>query len=162
MPSTRLDLVLLPEGPDTLIDGAAVWQRLVVGGVVHEDGRAGPGAPRLVEGGFVRAWLEHDDRGRFYGNQVGGFRVWCPGCRAPLAREFGAALEAWRAGGERSLGCLACGLDSDLAALAFAPAAGFGRVALRLADVGRAMLTEEGLVLVGPELVRVVARRVNG
>jgi hypothetical protein len=163
MAYTRLDLVLLPEGPDVQVDGPAVLDRLRRAGVVMEDGRAGPAASRLVDGGFVRAWVESDDlRGRFYGNQIGGFRVACPTCGASVAEEFGRTLEAWRRGGPRWMACHRCAAGSDLANLRFAPAAGFGRAVLRLADVGRAALTEEGWRMVAPDFVRVVARRVNG
>ena len=162
MPWSRLDLVLLPAGPDDEVDASAAWSRLVEHDIFASDGTPSARAASLVEGGFARAWLEEDARGLFYGNQVGGFRVACPRCRAPLAAAFSRALEGWRSGEPRVVRCSACGERSDLAEARFAPPAGFGRVALRLSDVGRAVLTAEGTRLIGPEFERVIARRVNG
>jgi hypothetical protein len=95
---------------------------------------AGAGARAIVEGGAD--WSAHDAPvERFFANGQGGFRVSCPACGAVATAGFPRALEAWRGGGPRAFGC-ACGVETDLAALVYAPDAGFAARWLRGADAG--------------------------
>ena len=163
--SHRLSLLLLPAHPDAAASAIRLLDRLRAEGFVSG---TGPGSRPLVDGGFVRAGVESglDGAGpRFVANRQGGFAVRCPLTDASVVSLFNGALEAWRAGAERTLDC-SCGSVHDLAALRFLPEAGFARAWVFLLDVASAELTPDGarfaaLELGGPDLggLRVVGRR---
>ena len=138
-PRHRLDLLWLPDDPhralclDAFAALKARWeQRGWLEGVT--------GAPA---GGFVALRLDDPGRTAFYANQIGGFRVFCPRVGENLVPGFLAAMRSWRQGKERSLSCPHCGETHDLAALRFAPQAGFARGAVVLAGVQQASVRPE-------------------
>ncbi len=143
-PGHRLDLLLLPEDPLRPLNGAALdglfaaWTRA---GLLDPDGRPGPRASGLVEGGFGLLRLDAPGRLAFYANQVGGFAVACPECGASVVPAFNAAMTAWRAGGDRDLVCPACGAQRPLEALSFRPDAAFAHWAVVFADAAAPALT---------------------
>ncbi len=146
-PSRRLDLVLVSADPDRAGDPDALR-----------------GLARALAGvsGARATRADLPDGVAFYANQQGGFRVRCPETGENLAPAFGPAMQAWRAGGPRSLVCPACGAVHPLAALDFAPLAAFGRGAVVLTDVRSAELPADAraqaeAALGGP--IRVVRRR---
>lgn len=140
--SHRLDLMVLPAGPDRRPDPAAfarlidVWQ--AIGALRVEPGRlrGGPEAAVVLPGGFAGLRLDLPALPALYANEQGGFRVPCPGCGAPLAREFSAAIAAWRRGGPRRLVCPSCARGQDLAAAEAAPPVGIALGAVIFMDVG--------------------------
>lgn len=95
-------------------------------------------------------------RQRFVANRQGGFYVRCPVDQSLVGDRFLRALTAWREGGPRALEC-ACGATHDLAALAFAPAAGFAWAWIEVPEVEAPELAEEALAVLGE--VRIVLRR---
>jgi hypothetical protein len=130
-----------------------------------------PADPDADPGGVLRAWAALRGRGlaagwrlgqgpAFLSNQQGGFAVHCPVDGRSVARPFGVALEAWRAGGPRALRC-PCGAVHDLAAVAFSPPAAFAVAWLEEAEAETGEVAPEVLALVeaamGP--VKVVLRR---
>lgn len=147
MPHTghRLDLLLLPPDPESVPHRAIerLLARLRGLGVLDARGRAGPAAPRWVDGGFRSLVVDDPGRVSLYANGTGGFRVRCPRCGANLVPIFHRALEAHRAGAPRRCTCPACGADLPLEVLDFAPPAGFARVAVVTVDVEHAGLTDE-------------------
>ncbi|MFN7142967.1 MAG: hypothetical protein ACK4YP_04275 [Myxococcota bacterium] len=154
----RLSILLLPADPDTPGERAeALRARLERDGWLSGDT---PGPRALVDGGFARARVEVFDTPRFASNNQGGFRVSCPVDGASVVVPFSRALERWRNGGPRALACT-CGETHDLAALVYAPEAGFARGWLALLDVGGAAVDPAALALADEVLggVRVVARR---
>lgn len=118
----------------------------------------------IVEGGYRLARVDDPGRIHLYANQQGGFKVCCPVNGAPLARPFGAALEAWRRGAPRMLACPACGANHPLEEVELQPPGGFARGAVVLADVGGPELSTLGrlelVALLGPGL-RVIPARVG-
>lgn len=135
-PSSRLDLFVVPDEVDAAPDVAALDAIGLAHGWWTAQGGHGPQATDLVEGGFVRRLLHADPQPRLYANQQGGFSVRCPGCDALVVRAFSAAVETWRAGGERQMTCPTCGAAFALEEASFRPDAAFARVALHLGDVG--------------------------
>jgi len=116
-PSHRLDLVLVfVDPPPKQAVPQFPWRQLLPAG--FDDWRA-----VLFE------------REQFVANHQGGFRVSCPGPGGNLAPQFSKALSAWRHGAQRRVQCPHCQQSHDLAELAFAPQAAFGRFAVELHDV---------------------------
>lgn len=129
--SSRLRLILVPAGP------GFPPAEVVLGALRSLDWGVAPES--------ARAWSGPE---RFFANGQGGFGVRCPEGGASVADRFVTALEAWRRGGERALGC-ACGQVHDLAALDYAPPAAFASTAIELADVGSAELAEPAAAALG-------------
>lgn len=160
----RLDLLFVAAAPDRSVDAAA-FNTLEAGwraeGLIATSGPgAGPQRDALLPGGFARLWLDLAPDGALFANQLGGFRPRCPDSGAPLARPFAAAMEAWRAGGPRSLAC-PCGRVHPLEALDFEPPAAFARGAVIFSDVRSVEPTRRCLeairALLGPH--RLLLRR---
>ncbi len=122
----------------------------------------GPQAGLLVPGGFHALRLDLPGTVSLYASQQGGFRVQCPSCAAPLAREFSRAMEDFRQGGSDSLTCSACRKLLHLEEASCSPAIGLASGALILMDVGSAeaspRLVESVVAMLGPS-PRVVLRR---
>jgi hypothetical protein len=155
----RLTLHVCPADPDAPGEPvAAVLDAWRAAGFVTSSG--GPGPRPLVDGGFARATVETHATPRFLSNHLGGFRVRCPVTGDNVVPAFNRAIEAWRAGGPRSLACV-CGRTHPLEALAYAPEAGFARGWIALSDVGGITLADEALALARAHLgdVRVLASR---
>jgi hypothetical protein len=132
----RLALLVLPGDPDldparidALIERWVEEERLKVASHAWE-----PGSAPLVEGGFRRARVERFDRVRFVSSGLGGFRVTCPDGGGSVVEAFDRAHSTWVRGGPRTLTCR-CGREHDLAALGFAPEAGFARAWIALQEV---------------------------
>ena len=127
----RLDLLLVPVPWQRRPDPAALPALLAA---VAEDPSClvieGQGSVRLDEpGGRV-----------LYSNNMGGVRVRCPDCGAPLARPFAAAVERWKQGeGEPEVAC-GCGSAHTIESLDCRPPVARGQGALVLADAGAAEL----------------------
>ncbi|MCB9781115.1 MAG: hypothetical protein H6742_21290 [Alphaproteobacteria bacterium] len=166
----HLDVLVLPADPDGDIDVDAVralfdqWQGqgLLASGTGSLRRTAGPRAWALVQGGFSTVWLDRPDRPTLYANQLGGFRVPCPHCRAPMAQAFSQATQRWR-GGETAVvvECGACGVRTPLYDVPLYPPGGFAHGAVVFADAGSlepsgTALRELRTALAG---VRVVLRR---
>lgn len=138
-PRHRLDLLWMPKDPahlpcrEAFESLQARWQQR---GWLD-------GATSAPAGGFDALRLDDPGRVAFYANQIGGFRVLCPEVGGNLVPLFVAAMGTWRAGGDRGLACPHCGQVHDLAALRFAPEAGFARGAVVLAGVRRAEVSAE-------------------
>lgn len=141
-PTHRLSAWLVPSEPERLVpddlrQGLAVLQT-----------ELGAGDPRwgrsLLPGGWVRAHLDHPPQPHLYGNKQGGYRVRCPVCQAPLAREAAAALVHWRAGQGREVACRGCGARPPLEGLDYRPPAAPARFAIELRDVDGLALTHAG------------------
>ena len=144
-PTHRLSLYLVPDDPDREVDVPrleAALDALRGEGVLAGFG-PGPRAEALVAGGFRRLRVDRPAQAVLYGNRQGGFYASCPACGAHLAAILGPVLRSWRHGGRREVRGT-CGVDSDLARLAYAPPAAIGRFALELRDVGAPELTSEG------------------
>jgi hypothetical protein len=158
-PVRHLDLLLVPALTGALSDD--VVSKLAVRGVCTSDGRPGPLAGSLVQGGFGRLTVDRPKRTVLYANQQGGFRVFCPACHELATASFVRALEAWRSGGGRNMVCAACARSSDLDALDFRPPAALGDAALIIEDAATGWLTADALSLVTSIMgaVRVVGRR---
>ncbi len=122
---------------------------------------ATPAAQVLVAVGSLGTGTEAwSGRERFFANGQGGFRVGCPLDGRSLTGPFRVAIEAWRAGGARSLAC-PCGDQHDLDALRYEPPAGFAREALVVNDALSAELpppTRSAIATLWPG-VRVVGSR---
>ncbi len=86
----------------------------------------------------VHAWVGPE---RFFANGQGGFRVACPVAGSDLTGRFPAALEAWRGGGPRRIGC-ECGREHELDTLRYRPAAAFASAAVECVDPPDAELPE--------------------
>lgn len=146
--SHRLDLLLLaptPEAPGAWADAAL--DRWRTEGFVVGDA---PGPNELVAGGFAGVWVESDERERFFANRQGGFRVRCPLGGANVVPAFNPAMTAWRSrNGPRHLVCPDCGAVHDLAALDYAPPAGFARGVVVIAEAEASELSAAGLAALG-------------
>lgn len=167
--SHLLDLVVVPADPSAAVDEAAVlalllgWQArgyLVPGRAPLRFG-SGPRAGDLVEGGFASLWLDRPEGLALYANQQGGFQVPCPTCGGPLARPYGQAVQALRAGREQPVACPACGDAFPPQALALRPPGYLARGALIFADAGSDRLVDPARRELAGVLggVRLVARR---
>ncbi len=149
--SHRLAVLVLAADPDAdgraIADLAAAWQPLAA-------------SRGLVPGGHGPMVVEGDGPVRFLANRQGGFRVYCPRTGANVVAAFVAAITAWRAGGPRRIGC-PCGDDHDLAALAYAPEAGFARAWITIPDAASADLAPAAAQVAKDLLgeVRIVLRR---
>ncbi len=156
--SRRLAVLLLPDEPSAprglgtiafaALEARSLTARVVIGG----NGLVGP---------------EERDAIAFVSNRQGGFSVRCPlppsapgGSPPILTRQFAGALERWRSGAERSVVC-ECGTRHDLAALAFAPPAGFARTWLRIEDAASGDVDPVALTAVAEVFggVRILLRR---
>lgn len=126
----RVSVVVMPEGVEEVCDGEGLLAGLRGVGLA--------GAGRVVAGEGVR----------FYSSGLGGFRVDCPVDGRVVTAGFVRALEGWRRGGERGMGCGGCGGWHGLEELRFRPECGFARTAVVLPDVEDAVLTEEGWAVV--------------
>lgn len=125
---------------------------------IHDRGRPGPHADRLIPGGFALLRVDTPPRPRLYANRQGGFRARCPGCRANVVPVLGAALVAWQERGPRTLVCPSCAQTQDLDGLDYQPPAAIGAWALELRDVQGLTLGEVPLAdWIGP--FRVVGSR---
>lgn len=89
-----------------------------------------------MEGGFVLARVDRAPTYGTYGNRVGGFHVGCPECERPLAREWGAAVQALKRSGVWSLSCPSCGRHLGPNQVSTRPPAVIARFAIELRDVG--------------------------
>jgi hypothetical protein len=136
-PSHRLDLCLLPPAAvDPKDSGPVLLATWRARGWVQGDG-PGPRSGDLIEGGFVRCWLDLAPEQRLYANQQGGYKVSCPVEGGSLISEFQPTLRLWRGGGggPRTLACSHCGGSHDLDELDYQPPAGVALGAIMLADV---------------------------
>lgn len=124
-------------------------------------GRLGDGS--LIEGGFRRLRLDMPGYIALYANHQGGYYVRCPETRGNLARAFSAAVQAWRAGGPRSLVCEHCGQAHPLEEVSLAPPGAFARGAVIFSDVASVGLADDVLPQLRPVLgeARVIVRRVG-
>ena len=134
----RLDILVVP-GELKRIPDAHAFDALSARWT--SEGRL-PAGEGLVEGGVARVFLDLPRKVTLYANQLGGFRVKCPVCQEPMAREFGRAIEAWRRGGHFAVDCPACGVTCSLDAVRTRPAVAFGHGAVVFADVGSDTLAE--------------------
>ena len=152
LPTSHLDLVFVSVDRQAALDGTA-WAKLQAAWEAKgwlKGSRAGPQVDGLLPGGFARVWHDIPDKAPLYANQVGGFRVRCPVDGAPLAREFGRAVQAWRRGGDFSLACPSCGELHALDAISLVPKGRFARGAIIFSSV-------EGLDLVPGALAELEA-----
>lgn len=156
--SHRLDVVVVSTEIERVPDAAAFealrarWEAA---------GRLEDGS--LIEGGFRRLRLDLPDHIALYANHQGGYYVRCPQTGGNLAREFSAAVQAWRAGGPRTLACAHCGSTHPLEAVQLAPPGAFGRGAVVFSDAGSVALADDVLPMLEPILGegRVIVRRVG-
>jgi hypothetical protein len=143
-PTHRIDLLVVPVEPECSLEEAALvrlrrlWE---VDGLLAGES-AGDESSDLVAGGFSRLWLDRPGCMVLYANQQGGFRVTCPDNGKNIAPGFGAALGAWRDGGERSMECPACGKVHALDICVLAPPGAFGRSAIVFGDAGGVDLSD--------------------
>lgn len=141
-PRDRLDVILVPADAEAQIDARAVealfdrWQQegLLAPGTGPLRRTGGPRAWALLPGGFQVAWLDRPVGIQLYANQLGGFRVPCPGCGGPLALAFGQAVERWRRGEDPTVRCGSCGHAAPAAQIPLRPEGAFARGALVLSD----------------------------
>jgi hypothetical protein len=145
-PSRRLNAWLVPTDPERVCPeslGAALGQ--ITPDQAHEQPRRS--GRELIVGGFLALRLDHRPQGHLYGNKQGGYRVRCPACRTPLAREAAFALRRWQGGQTRHLDCPECRASLDLAGLSYRPLAAPARFAIELRDVSGLALTSVGATL---------------
>jgi hypothetical protein len=160
--SHRLDLVVVPDDPE---DRRSVATLLALGDARGwwSQGAPGPEAAALGVGAFAGLRVEEHPAPRLFANGLGGFRVRCGSCEAPLARALGRAMVAARGVAVPVVPCAACGVSHSAAELDFAPAAAFACVALTLVDVERPSLSADASAAIagawGPW--RLIARRVG-
>ena len=141
---SRLDLICVPNGSDTVLAHAA-WPE--IRSVWARDGLLdATGAPTstMVSGGARGILIDLPSTRVVYGNQLGGVRVRCGDCGAGLAREFARAVEQVRTSGVVAVPCPACGTVGDLQSLAIRPPVRLGRSALIIQDAQGSMLTPRG------------------
>lgn len=120
---------------------------------------AGLSGEASVAGGHGEIHPFDEPAPRFLANGQGGFHVRCPATGLAAARAFSRALEAWRAGGPRSLRC-PCGDAHALEDLDVAPPALFARSWVEIADARSAELTPAAVAtLEGLGGVRIAWRR---
>jgi len=140
-----VDLVVIPAVPGARFPDAALSQLLedwMARGMLGADGvSAGDKRDKVVEGGFASFRRRSMDQMQIIANQQGGFRVHCPESNQNISGRFASDLERWRAGGERSLLCIACGQTHALEHLVYSPPAGFSVCALEFSDVGSVRLS---------------------
>lgn len=163
IPSSRIDLVVVPRLEDDADGGDRVWSLGLDRQWWGADGRAAACGADVVVGGFVRAWVETWARPYWYANQQGGVRARCPACGRPVARELARVLARHRVGGDRDLACEACGWRGDVTEVDVQPPAALASAALVLADVQDIVLSASAsaaLSGVWPDL-RTVLRRVR-
>ncbi len=132
-PGHRLDLQLVPTGPDARRRVRAAFHALCRDGFIGPDGFATERSSTLIPGGFVRARVDLPDAPRLWANQQGGFRATCPGCGRSVV---GPVVRAARSGGAAEVRCDGCGWSGHVGAVRFHPPAAWGEAALVLADVG--------------------------
>lgn len=142
--SSRLDLLLAPRDPERVFGAAEAswWSDAVRDGWWTAEGGLGPNRDAVVPGGFVRARLERDDRGRLVANQQGGVAARCRSCGTGLARGLEAAVREWQAGGLRDVACPRCGRVDRAEDLDLRPPAALARVWVGLADVAEGRISE--------------------
>ena len=146
MPHTshRIDVVVVSVEPEleileTAFDG--LRQRWEDGGLLTGDD-VGDDPNGLIQGGFMRLWLDVPGRVVLYANQQGGFKVVCPRTGRNMARQFQEALMRWRSGGDRSLSCEHCSDCHLLEHCEMAPPGAFGSTAIVFSDAADIRLTE--------------------
>jgi hypothetical protein len=156
--SHRLDVVLVSADLEREPDAAAFE---VLRSSWVASGRLSDGS--LVRGGFRRLWLDVPGHMALYANQQGGYYVRCPKSGGNLARIFGAAVQAWRGGGERSLVCPHCGEVHALEAVTLAPPGVFGLGAVVFSDTESVELGDDVQAQLRPVLGEslVIVRRVG-
>ena len=138
-PSRRLDLQLVPLGPDASDRVARAYDDLLGRDVIASDGWASEQASWLVDRGFVRIRSDRADHGRLWANQQGGFRAACPSCGETVIRELHRSIPTGA-----PVVCPACDVATEIGALDFRPPAAWATSALVLSDVATAALTEAG------------------
>ena len=115
----------------------------------------------LISGGFRRVWLDVPGYMALYANQQGGYYVRCPKTQGTIARAFSAAVQTWRAGGEREMRCPECEQVHPLEAVVLAPPGAFAMGAVVFSDAGSldlgASVQEELRGVLGES--RVIVRR---
>ena len=142
---SRVDVILVPMDVDLQVtpkEWSAALLRWQASGLVIADCPTS----QLVEGGAQGIRLDRPARPVVYGNQLGGFRVFCPQCRSGLAREFASAMEAARLADplKVEITCPSCGLGMPLTTVQARPPIRIGRCAVILIDVVGVTLTDEG------------------
>jgi DNA-directed RNA polymerase subunit N (RpoN/RPB10) len=141
---SRLDLICVPEGMDTIFahdawpEMQANWVRT---GLLDAAGRP---TDKMVTGGGRGIAVDLPTTRVVYGNQLGGVRVRCTACGTGLAREFARSIEQVRESGVPSVRCTDCGKLLPLEALDIRPPLRLGRSALILQDVDGSQLTAQG------------------
>lgn len=138
-----MDLIVVPSDPRLAVEQGRVvdlfdrWQDagMLAAGTGPLRRKAGVRAWALVPGGFGVVWLDRPAGVTLYANQLGGFRVPCPACGAPLARAFGQAVQALRASAVPSpVTCTGCGHPAPLFELPLYPPGAFARGAVVFGD----------------------------
>lgn len=151
----RLDLIVVPATLDHAPDPAAFG---ALGARWATEGRR----PEHLVPGATDVRLDLPEHPTLYANQLGGFRVRCGRCGQPVARDFGAAVQAWRRGGDFLLTCPSCAATQGLDEVELSPAGFFARGAIVFVDVTDPVpvegLLEELEAVLGPS-PRVVLRR---
>ena len=147
---SRVDVICVPMDVDRQIaphDWSAALLQWRAAGFVTADRPTG----KLVEGGAQGIRLDCPVRPVVYGNQLGGFRVFCPQCRSGMARAFASAMEAARVADplQVEITCPSCGLILPLTEVEARPPIRIGRCAVILIDVGGVTLTDEGRAAIG-------------
>ena len=130
-------------------------------GVVDDHGAPGERASWLLQAGFQRLRLDHPPQPTLYANRIGGFQVRCPVQGVSIVPSFGAAMTAWRAGGDAKLHCPACQRWHGFEDLAYRPDAALGPWAVAIEGVDALELRPdawaEAAEVMGP--IRRVLRR---
>ena len=137
--SQRLDLLVVAATPEQRVDAPAV-RALFDEWCLDEHGRT-PNNMTIVEGGCARVWLDEPGRTILYANQSGGFRVFCPFCRANISSAFGVAHLAWKREGLRQFVCSHCTRSVQLEDAELKPPGAFSAWAIVFSDVETADLT---------------------
>lgn len=147
---SRVDVICVPMDVEQQIaqhNWSAALLRWHRAGLLSEDRPTG----KLVEGGAKGIRLDLPGRSVVYGNQLGGFRVFCPQCGAGMARAFASAMESARKGDplQVQLACPTCDHVTPLMQAQARPPIRIGRCAVILIDVGGVALTDEGHAAIG-------------